>query len=43
VDEREQITAKRLNALLQLVAILLVVMFFMVVRGCIFSPPPFNP
>jgi len=38
-----KITAKRLNALLQLLAILLLVMFFMVVRGCIFSPPPFNP
>lgn len=43
VDEREQRTSERLNNLLQLVGIVLVVMFFMVMRGCILSPPPFNP
>jgi hypothetical protein len=43
VDEREQRTAARLNGLLQLVGISLVVTFFMVVKGCVLSPPPFNP
>jgi len=29
--------------LLQLVAVLLAVMVFMVAKGCMLSPPPFNP
>jgi hypothetical protein len=43
VDEREQRIAERLNTLLQLVAILLVVTFVMALKGCVLSPPPFNP
>jgi hypothetical protein len=43
VDEREHKTAERLNDLLPLVAILMVVTLFIVMKGCILSPPPFNP
>jgi hypothetical protein len=42
VDEREHKTAERLNDLLHLVAILMVVTLFIVMKGCILSPPPFN-
>jgi hypothetical protein len=43
VDEREQRTAERLNNLLQLVAVLLVATFFMALKSCVLSSPPFNP
>jgi hypothetical protein len=43
VDEGEQRTAERLNNLLQLVAVLLVVTFFMALKSCVLSSPPFNP